>query len=193
MGADGLASVLRALSSLARTGWMLRGVPPSIAESVASHAFYSSVIALELALEARRSGLKVDPYKSAVIALVHDMGEAIIGDISRRAGLAEAKEEAEAEAFKMLPVSPEVKEAYEEFKSMATIEASIARIAELLATHAKALEYSAQGFDVRDIRDSTISEAARIAREWGLSEALDNLLKRLSGPPPRREAAQGAI
>ncbi|MFN4046079.1 MAG: HD domain-containing protein, partial [Acidilobaceae archaeon] len=77
-----LGEVLAALTSLARTGWMLRGVPHSLAENVAEHLFVSAIIAYEIAVEASKRGLPVNPEKAAAVALVHDLAEALIGDIN---------------------------------------------------------------------------------------------------------------
>ncbi len=174
-----LGSALRGVYNLARTGWMLRGVPPSQAETVASHSYASAVIAFELAVEASRRGLRVDPYRAAAIALLHDLAESIIGDISRRAGLGEAKRRAEEEAYEALDVSEEAKSLYREFEDFSTPEARVARIAELLATHWMAVEYSCRGFDVGEIAESTLREAEVLAGDGALGEALKSMLERL--------------
>ena len=163
-----LARVLGSLASLARTGWMLRGVPPAIAETVAEHAFASAVIAGELCWRARRRGLEVDVGRCIAMAVYHDMAESIIGDITRRADLGSEKRRVEERAYMELPLSPEAKELYLEFEGSASLEARLARVAELLATYWRATLYRSHGYEVDDIMESAKREALSIARESGL-------------------------
>jgi len=178
MAGYSLGEVLRGLVNLARTGWMLRGVPPSEAETVASHSYVASVIAFELAVEASRSGVSVDPYRAAVMTMLHDMAESVIGDISRRAGLGEAKREAERRAYMSLEVSEEAKRLFREFEEASTVEARVARISELLATYWMAKVYSCRGFPVEEIGESSLEEARRLAGS-DLTRAVDSILERL--------------
>ena len=174
-----LGSVLRALYNLARTGWMLRGVPPSQAETVAQHSFLASILALELAEEARHRGVEVDPLRASAIALLHDAAEAWVGDIPKPAGLEEAKVEAEGRAIASAPLSGLAKGLYREFNERSTREALIARAAELLATHLAASWYRGLGYPVDDILENTLAAARRAAGEAGAGEALESLLVRL--------------
>jgi len=175
-----LGDILVALTSLARTGWMLRGVPSSIAESVAEHLFIASIIAYELAVEVRSLGFQVNPERAAIIALAHDLAEAIVGDITRRAGIGEAKEEAEARAYTVLEVSGGLKEMYEEYRSGATLESVIARISDSLATYLKARFYRSLGYKVDDIADSSLNTALSLASKTGLEDAVKKLIERIS-------------
>ena len=172
MRLEGVWSILRGLSSLARTGWMLRGVPHELAESVASHSFWASVLAYELALELRRRGAGIDPERTALIALYHDMAEARIGDIAKVSGVSEAeKERAERAAAESLPISEESRSLIIEFMSRSSPEAKLAKLGETLATLLRALDYERIGFDVSDIRDNMCRSLKKISRE--LEEELD--------------------
>ncbi len=62
------------LKSLKRTGWVRRNVPDP--ESVAAHSFRTAVLAMTLAPK-----VGADSNKSMKMALIHDIGEAIIGDV----------------------------------------------------------------------------------------------------------------
>jgi len=143
---EGVRDILVSLSSLARSGWMLRGVPHVLAESVADHSFWSSVIGFELAVRLREKGYEINPYRVAVLALLHDVGEAIIGDIAKTAGLEEAKENAEARAVEKLPLSSEAKTLIREFMNGDSGEACVARVAEVTATVLRAQYYEELGF-----------------------------------------------
>ncbi|MCE4610415.1 MAG: HD family hydrolase [Desulfurococcales archaeon] len=175
-----LGRALRGVVSLARTGWMLRGVPPGEAETVASHSYAAAVIAFELAVEASKKGFRVDPYKAASLALVHDLAEGVIGDISRRAGIGEAKRRAEEEAFKALGVSEEAKKLFMEFEEGSTLESRVARIAELLATYWMSLIYTCRGYDVAEIGESSWREALELASRDGIVELIYSLRGKLS-------------
>lgn len=71
----GIAGKLKAIK---RQGWLDRGIPD--AESVADHSFRLALLALVFS---KRLG--IDPGSAASMALVHDLPEAITGDISRDA------------------------------------------------------------------------------------------------------------
>ena len=172
-----------ALSSIARSGWMMRGIPASAAETVAAHTAAAALLALEIAWEARRMGLEVSPEKAAAIALVHDVAEAWVGDIPKPARV-EGKEEAELRAVESSPLSPHTRSLYREFMQRSSIEARIARAAEKLATYTMALHYKSLGYRVDDIIESSLSAALREASEAGVAEALRAAAERLSIPLP---------
>ncbi|MCE4601899.1 MAG: HD family hydrolase [Desulfurococcales archaeon] len=156
-----IGEVVEALSSLARTGWMLRGVPSQLAETVAEHLFTSALLALEIGFRAKDRGLNLDPYRAAVIALVHDVAESVIGDIPKTAGI--DKSEAERRALASLPLHGEVLRLFEEFEEASTLEALVARIAELGATVVRARRYRELGYTrVEEIEESSIGAMERL-------------------------------
>ena len=63
------------LKNLKRAGWQLKDVPDP--ESVAEHSFSVSLLVLMLA-----ERLKLDSGKCTRMALVHDLAEAAVGDIT---------------------------------------------------------------------------------------------------------------
>ena len=177
--------MLDALSSLARTGWMLRGVPHTLAESVAEHIFRSTVIALELGLRLRDRGINIDPYRAASIALVHDLAESVIGDIAKTSGI--DKSGAEERAMESLPLHPEAKRLYHEFEEGGSIEARVARIAELAATMLKAEYYMELGYNrVEEIRESSLKAIEGIIS--GMDPAVAEEVSMLLGVTLRRHA-----
>ena len=79
--ARGLSRFLRRvvrLKSTPRTGWLDRGVPPEATESVADHSFQTAL----LAWLAAASDPTLDRDRILKLALIHDLPEAIIGDIT---------------------------------------------------------------------------------------------------------------
>ncbi|MCE4624756.1 MAG: HD family hydrolase [Desulfurococcales archaeon] len=181
MGGDAdIVRVLESLSALARTGWMLRGVPHQCAESVAEHSFWSAVLAFEIAVRARSVGVDVDPYGAAAIALFHDVGEAVIGDIAKVSGISEEeKVAAEERAVRSMGLSGEAKGLVGRFNRGEDVEARIAKLAEVLATLLKALSYERRGFDVSDIRDNMLRRVRELAGELGVLE----VVREVSGIP----------
>jgi len=66
------------LKRLPRTGWLDRGVPPTETESVADHSFRVVLIAWLMADEQP----ELDRDRVLKLALVHDLAEAITGDLT---------------------------------------------------------------------------------------------------------------
>ena len=164
-----VCGLLYSLSSLARTGWMLRGVPHMIAESVATHSFYSAVIALIVAKKIREQGVKINPEKAAVIALVHDIGEAYIGDIvkdfSRKIGT-DIKERIELETVKSQ--APKELVEYVVLLQSDDLESKVAKLSENLATYIMSIYYKRLGFPVDDIMVNVGKTVRDMAKELGL-------------------------
>jgi putative hydrolases of HD superfamily len=65
------------LKTAPRTGWIDRGVPPGEAESIADHSFRTAL----LAWMAASAELALDRDRVLKLALLHDLAEAITGDI----------------------------------------------------------------------------------------------------------------
>ncbi len=83
-GACGLARFLALvgrLKSLRRTGWRDRGVPDAETESVADHTLRVAMLAWLTADAAARRGETIDPDRVLQLAIVHDLAEALAGDI----------------------------------------------------------------------------------------------------------------
>ena len=79
-GTFGLVRFIRLAGRLkrtARTGWVDRGIPAEQAESVADHSFRVALLAW---LASAQTGLDRD--KLLKLALIHDLAEAITGDIT---------------------------------------------------------------------------------------------------------------
>ncbi|WP_236943453.1 HD domain-containing protein [Ignicoccus islandicus] len=173
--------VLWSLACLVRTGWMQRGVPPALGESVALHSFYSAVLAYEIGVRLKKRGLNVNPERAALIALYHDFGEAKLGDIPKWSSdrAKEVKEALEREAIE------ELKEVLEGWKlSMeymeGTTEAKVAKVAETLATYFQAEKYVEMGMKrVEEIRESMRESLMKMAEEMG--EPLRELLRDILG------------
>lgn len=143
---NALQGRLQTLKLLPRTGWLQRGLQN--VESVAEHSF--GVAALALVVGDQLPG--VDRGRLLAIALVHDLAEALIGDLpasaSRLIGKA-AKHEAERKAllelFGALPQGEGYLELWEEYCRGASAEARLVKALDRLEMLAQALAYERAG------------------------------------------------
>lgn len=131
-----------------RTGWVLRGVARP--ESVGDHSWGTALLCL---LFAGREG--VDADRAVRIALVHDLAEAITGDVAARASPGaqamsrEEKARREDEAMARLsaalartaPEAPDVRALWQEYEDTATHAARFVRDMNLVDMVLQALVY----------------------------------------------------
>ncbi len=171
--------VVVSLSGLVRTGWMIRGVPPAVGETVATHSFSAALLALEISLKMSRKGMGVDVGRCVMMALVHDLAEAVVGDIPKTASISKAvKREAEFEAFKRLGLDPFFFELFEEFERGESVEARVARLAENLATYLRAEYYRRLGYRVDDIYVNMGRVVRELARDLGIEDIVGEYVSR---------------
>jgi putative hydrolases of HD superfamily len=195
-----LAGLLRqagALKRLRRQGWVDRGVVSP--ESVADHSYRLALLVLILA--SRSPG--VDPCRAVTLALVHDLPEALAGDITPfddalgRPGVDrsalfrqrpvfdpetyQAKKEREREAVEDLTsglpedVAALVQDAWLEYESGSTPEARLVRQADKLETWLQALEYAVE-------QPELVIESFRIGTREAVDDpALAGLLNAIDG------------
>jgi len=72
-------STISKLKDIKRAGWALHGIQNG--ESVADHSFQVAIMAMSLAYR-----VGVDQNKSVQMALIHDIGESVIGDVITERG-----------------------------------------------------------------------------------------------------------
>ena len=141
---DALLALL-ALDRLPRTGWIQAGVAEP--ESVAAHSFGSALIALAL-------GPRVEPAldtdRAVALAVVHDVPEALLGDLPRTAAEClpdGAKAHAEERAAERLlgPLGPTAEERFAEFAARESREARFARVCEKLHLGLRLVGYHRAG------------------------------------------------
>jgi len=151
----GLVSYLKLmrLKRLYRQGWLKRGLPEHLCESVAEHSFGTALLAL---LVAGRSGScggfgRLDSGKAALLALVHEMGESYAGDITPVDGVSrEDKRRLERDAIeRCLEGHPDrgwFIALWEEFEEGATPEARFVKQLDRLEMGLQAALQEAEGF-----------------------------------------------
>ena len=153
-------------------------------ETVASHCFRSAVIALYLEDELRKYKINID--RVVRILIMHDIGEAIIGDIVPEKWQLENKisyeEKSEKEAQAIDKIVSEygvcwVKDAYLEFENKKTLEASIAKDIEIYESIQQAYEYIKDYPQKAILREYVSFHRPRIVSEMILSLVDDIELK----------------
>lgn len=89
-------SHVAALKRMPRRGWVQRGVPDP--ESVAAHSFGVAALA---AVTASTTG--ADPAQAALVAVIHDLAEALTGDVTPSDGVpGSEKQRREEEAARQI-------------------------------------------------------------------------------------------
>ncbi|GBG61506.1 hypothetical protein CBR_g21849 [Chara braunii] len=153
-------TLLENLKKMKRTGWVRFGVVG--AESIADHMYRMSIMSLLLGDEA---GLDRD--RCIKLAIVHDIAEAIVGDITPACGITkEDKSRMEKEAMDKLcgvlgggPVAEEFLELWLEYEHMKTDEAKLIKDFDKLEMILQALEYEkAQDMVLAEFFESTMGK-----------------------------------
>ncbi len=132
------------LKRVPRTGWVMRGVVD--AESVSDHAFGVTFASLVLA---QMVDEPLDAVKMLTIALIHDLPEAVLGDIpapSRHHFPAGTKRLAEEQSLQTLlrecPWADEWQTWWREFEDRTSLEARLVRDADRLDLLIQAFVYA---------------------------------------------------
>ncbi len=176
------------LKNLVRTGWMLRGIPPSLGETVASHTFEVSLLALLLSRHLISGGVKVDLTKVLTLALIHDLPEAVEGDVvkwykDRVEEEVNLTAKLDVEAVRYLGLG-ELSELLEELNELSSLEAEIVKYCDHLATYLQARRYLKQGYErVKDIIKNTeniIKKIEKFPKLKQQEETLKEFLKTIS-------------
>jgi putative hydrolase of HD superfamily len=155
---SGFDPILNALSeigrlkTLFRQGWLKRGVPESECESVADHCFLTVISAM---LIAERDFPELDLLKVLKLAILHEIGEVYVGDITPVDGVSEeAKFKAEKAAiesvFSSLGRGEEYVALWEEFEKGETPEALFIKQIDKLEMGLQAYNYAQHGYNRMD-------------------------------------------
>jgi len=172
------------LKKVERTGWGMR-VGIKNAESVADHTFRTALMAMVIADMRNLDIEKINTEKIMRMALMHDLGEAIIGDWdalqTKLEGKVEEKQKKEDEALrKILAVLPkELEEKYakiwKELTEGETPESKLFKQVDRLELLLQSLEYEKEGYDKekfaaswdakRGVKDPDLLEIVKLLEE----------------------------
>ena len=130
-----------------------------------------------MAMVATFSDTPVDANKCIKMALVHDLAEATVGDITPHCGVSDQdKHELELKAMaKMTELSPmggsEIKSLWDEYEAGTTDEAKLVKDLDKLEMTLQALEYEGDGKNGKSLDgffDSTRGKwRTKLGEEWG--------------------------
>ncbi|KAI0046527.1 HD domain-containing protein [Auriscalpium vulgare] len=163
--------ILEKLKTQKRTGWVDNNIPNP--ESISDHMYRMAVLAM------CTSDAHLDIAKCVMLAVVHDLAEAHVGDIAPREGIPKAeKRRLEAEAMRnfvheMLHDSPAAKRIqalWQEYEDQATDEARFVKDLDRFEMASQALEYEREHdtLTLQPFFDSSIPHVRHPeVREWG--------------------------
>lgn len=171
-----LIRLVDSLSGIPRIGWVSVGVRD--AETVAEHILLTSYIAVVLAKEA---GL--DEARAALMALVHDVAEASLGNAARiirdRVGLSEWRR-IEGMVVDELGFGSE----FRDYVNQETPEARLVALSDKLATFLRACQYAKMGYDssglVKYYAGEVKESSARLGNDK-VSRLIEDILRECLG------------
>ncbi len=172
----GTLRLVESLKRLKRQGWLVAGIPSGECESVADHSYGAALIAL---LTAERAG--ADPTRVALMLLLHDLPEALVGDLTPGDGVArEEKYRRERDALTAilapLPASQRraLVELWEEFDRGSTRDARCAREIDVFERVFQALFYETMlGAAPEGLRPNDAPQMAKRMERETVRDALE--------------------
>lgn len=171
------------LKYVVRSGWIIRGVPNALAETVAGHTFEVALISMYLADELRRC-VEIDVEKVLKISLIHDIPEVVIGDVVKlvKSRAPELFSNIELEAINELGLSSYVN-LMEELNKELTLEAKLVKLSDFTATYLQGTRYLKTGHEeVREIVENTKITLSKLVSTWTpeeCGELIRKLLRKL--------------
>jgi len=193
---------LMRLKRLYRQGWLKRGVPTNICESVAEHSFGTALLGLLLtagpsvreapaassarpvpASPVEPAGPGLDPVKVVLLALIHEMGESYAGDITPVDGVSkEEKRRLERSAIERslegLPDGAWFLAQWEDFELGSSPEARFVRELDRLEMGLEAALYASEGYPGMG---EFFESARKVVRDSRLCSILEEAIA-ASGP-----------
>jgi putative hydrolases of HD superfamily len=168
-----LVEFLKAVGRLKRTkraGWInWKSLKIDPAESVADHSWRTSLISMIIAdmknSNANGSDKKINVDKVMRMALIHEIGEAIIGDwdyeAKKKFGEDTKKRKELAAVKRMLSILPkglgkEYLDIFRELEENKSREAMLVNGIDVLEMNTQAVEYAEQGYDKRKLSDFVV-------------------------------------
>ena len=151
-----LALAAMGLKDIDRAGWKRVGVTRP--ESVAAHSWGVALLAL------LRCPPELDREKLLAMAILHDLAELRVGDLTPHDGVSrDEKHRREAAAMdELLAGRPDLRALWDEAEAGVTAEARLLKDLDRAEMGAQALRYEAQGVDVSEFLRSAAAGMARL-------------------------------
>ncbi|WP_054842605.1 HD family hydrolase [Vulcanisaeta distributa] len=148
----GVVNVVNTILNTPRIGWLQRGVPQAIAESVGDHVLLTSYLALILCNNVHKVDGNINFDKCASMALIHDAHEALIGNVGNSArSLISNWRDLEVRLFNELQFPEELRSYFREYRYGLSIEGKIVNLSDKLATLIRACIYARAGYDTKEL------------------------------------------
>eukprot|EP00934_Nitzschia_sp_Nitz4_P001714 Nitzschia sp. Nitz4//scaffold227_size32659//7870//8457//NITZ4_007896-RA/size32659-processed-gene-0.1-mRNA-1//1//CDS//3329542788//1714//frame0 len=167
-------TMARGLKTTPRTGWIRQEAGPKI-ESVADHSWRITLMSLVAATGPMRD--QVDTNKCIRMALVHDLAEAKVGDITPHCGVSDAdKHQQELSAMSIMTqaiggTGEEVLSLWKEYEEGTTLEARLVKDMDKLEMTLQALEYELDGENKKSLEGFFASTRDKwrtpVGEAWG--------------------------
>lgn len=147
------------LKATKRTGWIKRGIKSP--ESVSDHMYRMSIICFLLGNQPNDTAApKLDKDRCIKVALVHDLAECIVGDITPSCGVSkEEKHLKEKEAMDELSslvgdeAGKEIYELWEEYENQKTCEAQFVKDVDRFEMILQAFEYENEENRTKELQE----------------------------------------
>jgi putative hydrolase of HD superfamily len=146
MSGDRIVKAAGKLKRIKRQGWLDAGIPAERAESVADHCFRTALLVAFL------SDPDINQAKALKMALVHDLGEAEVGDLTPRSHVPKKKKAQMEEKAVAALEEPEVLSLWREFEEGKSPEAKAVRQADRYERVIQAMEYVLMGHPERRLQ-----------------------------------------
>lgn len=167
-----LLEIVNAVKNTPRLGWVQRGVPSSIAETIAEHIIETSVICLDLGDLFLREYIfsEKEIKESILIALIHDLPEGVVGDLNRYVSkrIGDLKKVLEKTVIDDMN-NKLIKDLFEEYINMSSVKSLLAKLCDRIATYTQALRYDRLGYNTSDIIENTKAEIKNLVESICLS------------------------
>jgi 5'-deoxynucleotidase YfbR-like HD superfamily hydrolase len=174
------------LKQLYRQGWLQRGIPRSLCESVAEHSFSMALLALLLVDQVAP---ELDRQQVLLMALIHDLGEIYVGDFTPQDGMpSEDKHDLEARAIQQmfggLPDGKRYIHLWQAYEQGQSPEARFVKWVDRLEMALQASIYARRGFpEMQDFFDSARAALGETPLGQLLAEVEALRPSLQSGPP----------
>lgn len=134
------------LKAVKRSGWLQSGIPANQVESVADHSLFVALLAFFLSDQEDEN---LDKFKVIKMALIHDLAESVVGDITPTDGVSlKEKFRLEVDALesllKPLPMAEELLALWHEFENGDSAEAKFVRRLDKLEMVMQAARYETE-------------------------------------------------
>ena len=169
-------SAARGLKTTLRTGWVMREASPRI-ESVADHSWRITLMAMVAGGASVPHG--IDTNKVLQMALVHDLAESSVGDITPHCGVSDQDKHAmELEAMEKLTMKlgeqgKKFLELWQEYERGESMEAKLCKDLDKLEMILQALEYEKDGENKKSLDGFFDSTRGKWRTELGVTWATE--------------------